>query len=80
MVQHVFETVEKEQNAKARIEREDPYSLTSKYTGVARSLVATITKAVRHTGTVPVSTPAGQSSPTDHHSVRCRRTHTGTGV
>jgi transposase len=59
MVQHVFETVEKEQNAKASIERDDPYSLTSKYTGVARSLVATITKAVRHTGTVPVSPPLG---------------------
>jgi hypothetical protein len=30
MVHHVFETVEKEQNAKASIERDDPYSLTSK--------------------------------------------------
>jgi transposase len=59
MVQHVFETLEKEQNAEAIIQTHDPYSLTSKYTGVARSLVATITKAVRQTGNVPVSTPLG---------------------
>ena len=42
--------------------RHDPYGLTSKYTGVARSLVATITKAVQRTGTVPVSPPLG-----NHH-------------
>jgi transposase len=59
MVQHVFEALEKEKNAEALIQRHDPYSLTSKYTGVARSLVATITKAVRQTGNVPVSTPLG---------------------
>jgi transposase len=59
MVQHVFETLEKEKNAEAISHRHDPYSLTSKYTGVARSLVATITKAVRQTGNVPVSPPLG---------------------
>jgi transposase len=59
MVHHVFETLEKEQNAEAIIQKHDPYSLTSQYTGVARSLVATITKAVRQTGNVPVSTPLG---------------------
>lgn len=59
MVQHVFETLEKEKNAEAIIQKHDPYSLTSQYTGVARSLVATITKAVRQTGNVPVSTPLG---------------------
>jgi transposase len=59
MVQHVFEALEKEKNAEAIIQRHDPYSLTSKYTGVARSLVATITKAVRQTGNVPVSPPLG---------------------
>src|SRR5438093_12752646 len=59
MVQHVFETLEKEKNAEAIIQRNDPYSLTSKYTGVARSLVAMITKAVRQTGHVPVSPPLG---------------------
>jgi hypothetical protein len=30
MVQHVFETLEKEKNAEAIIQRHDPYSLTSK--------------------------------------------------
>ena len=59
MVQHVFETLEKEKNAEAILQRPDPYSLTSKYTGVARSLVATITKAVRQTGNVPVAPPLG---------------------
>ena len=59
MVQHVFETLEKEKNAEAIIQRHDPYRLTSTYTGVARSLVATITKAVRQTGNVPVSPPLG---------------------
>lgn len=59
MVQHVFETLEKEKNAEALIQMRDPYSLTSKYTGVARSIVATITKSVRQTGTVPRSTPLG---------------------
>src|SRR6266699_2811008 len=59
IVQHVFETLEQEKNAEAIIQRHDPYSLTSKYTGVARSLVATITKAVRQTGHVPVSPPLG---------------------
>jgi transposase len=58
-VQHVCETLEKEKNAEAIIQRHEPYSLTSKYTGVARSLVATITKAVRQTGNVPVSPPLG---------------------
>ena len=62
MVQHVFETVEKEKTTEVILPRHDPYGLTSKYTGVARSLVATITKAVRHTGTVPVSPPLG-----NHH-------------
>src|SRR5438874_4466717 len=59
MVQHVFETVAQEKNAEPIPQRHDPYSLTSKYTGVARSVVAAITKAVRQTGNVPVSTPLG---------------------
>jgi len=59
MVQHVFETLTKEKNAEPILQRHDPYSLTSKYTGVARSVVAAITKAVRQTGNVPVSTPLG---------------------
>ena len=59
MVQHVFETVAQEKNAEPIPQRHDPYSLTSKYTGVARSVVAAITKAVRQTGNVPVSPPLG---------------------
>ncbi|MBM3226802.1 MAG: hypothetical protein FJZ47_23810 [Candidatus Tectomicrobia bacterium] len=55
MVQHVFETLEQEHNTEASLQGDDPYTLTSTYTGVARSLVARITPAVRPTGTVPVS-------------------------
>ncbi len=53
IVQHVFETFEKDKNAGAIVQMQDPSSLTSKYTGVARSMVATIAKSVRHTGHVP---------------------------
>src|SRR5881409_1927371 len=59
IVQHVFETFEKEKNAGAIVQIQDPYSLTSKYTGVARSIVATIAKSVRQTGNVPLATPLG---------------------
>ncbi len=61
LVQHVFETFakKKKEGGIIRIEEEDPYSLTSKYTGVARSVVATISKSVRQTGSVPVSTSPG---------------------
>ena len=59
MVQHVFETLTKEKNAEPILQRHDPYSLTSKDTGVARSVVAAITKTVRQTGNVPVSPPLG---------------------
>src|SRR5207244_12902672 len=54
MVQQVFETLAQEKNAEPSLQRHDPYSLTSNYTGVARSVVAAITKAVRQTGSVPV--------------------------
>jgi transposase len=65
LVQHVFETFAKEKKAGALVRIEDPYSLTSQYTGVARSLVATIAKAVRQTGRVPVSTsPGNRQQPT----------------
>ena len=59
MVQHVFETFTNEKNAEPIRPRYDLYSLTSQYTGVARSVVAAITKAVRQTGNVPVSPPLG---------------------
>jgi len=65
LVQHVFETFVQEKKADALVRIEDPYSLTSQYTGVARSLVATIAKAVRQTGRVPVSTsPGNRQQPT----------------
>jgi len=59
MVHHVFEPFEKERQAGGVVWIEDPYKLTSQYTGVARSLVATIAKSVRQTGHVPVSTMPG---------------------
>lgn len=59
MVQQVFETVEKEKTEGAIVRMRDPYSLTSQYTGVARSIVATIAKSVRHTGQVPLLTSPG---------------------
>lgn len=59
LVYHVFETCVKEKKADVIVRSADPYSLTSKYTGVARSLVATIAQSVRQTGSVPVSTSPG---------------------
>jgi len=65
LVHHVFETFVQEKKADAIVRIEDPYSLTSKYTGVARSLVATIAQSVRQTGSVPVSTsPGNRQQPT----------------
>lgn len=59
MVQQVFEPVEKENQEGACVRRQDPSSLTSTYTGVARSVGATIAKSVRHPGPVPVWTSPG---------------------
>src|SRR3989449_9006981 len=59
MVQQVFETLAQEKNAEPSLQRHDPYSLTSNYTGVARSVVAAMTKAVRQTGNVPVPPSLG---------------------
>lgn len=59
MVHHVFEILEKEKYEGGLIQIEDPYCLTSKYTGVARSIVANVVKAVRDTGTVPPTTFPG---------------------
>jgi transposase len=65
LVHHVFETFAKEKKTDAIVRIEDPYSLTSQYTGVARSLVATIAQSVRQTGSVPVSTsPGNRQQPT----------------
>src|SRR2546422_8735794 len=59
MVQQVFETLAQDKSAEPSLQRHDPYSLTSNYTGVARSVVAAITKAVRQTGNVPVPPSLG---------------------
>lgn len=65
LVHHVFETCAKEKKADAIVRIEDPESVTSTYTGVARSLVATIAQSVRQTGSVPVSTsPGNRRQPT----------------
>src|SRR2546429_4877749 len=49
----------KEKNTAPTSPRNDPYSLASQYTGVARSVVAAIAKAVKQTGTVPLVAPLG---------------------
>ena len=59
MVHHVFETLVTEKKTAPISPRHDPYRLTSQYTGVARSVVAAIAQAVKHTGNVPLSTPLG---------------------
>ncbi len=59
MVQRVFETVDQEKSEGAIVRLQDPSSLTSTYTGVARSMVATIATSVRQTGQVPVLTSPG---------------------
>jgi len=73
MVQHVFETVEQEKTTGVILSRHDPYGLTSKYTGVARSLVATITKSRETHGDRARLAPSWQLSPADHHPVSRRR-------
>lgn len=59
MVHHVFKTFATEKQSGGIVGIEDPYKLASQYTGVARSLVATIAKSVRQTGNVPVSKMPG---------------------
>jgi len=59
MVYHVFTTLVTEKNTAPISPRDDPYSLASQYTGVARSVVAAIAKAVKQTGTVPLVAPLG---------------------
>jgi transposase len=58
IVHHVFEMFQKDKEQGIAI-IEDPYSLTSKYTGVARSIVAKIAKSVRETGDIVSSEPPG---------------------
>ena len=53
MVYHAFESFERNKLAGSVILVEDPYSVTSSYTGVARTTVAHIVKSVRESGSVP---------------------------
>ena len=53
MVYHAFESFERHKLEESVIIVEDPYSVTSSYTGVARTTVANIVKSVRESGSVP---------------------------
>lgn len=53
MVYHAFESFEHNKSEGSVIVVEDPYSVTSAYTGVARTTVANIVKSVRESGSVP---------------------------
>lgn len=59
MVYHVFATLFQKHAAGIVESIADPYQVTSQYTGVGRSTVATIVKAVREQGTVPCSQTPG---------------------
>ncbi len=64
MVYHVF-TVRAEKHVTGSLEQiDDPYQVTSQYTGVGRSTVANIVKAVRDEGMVPQTrTPGNRMQP-----------------
>src|SRR5467141_3148445 len=65
MIHHVFEVFRQHKRDQAMVVVEDPYSLTSQYTGVSRTKVAQIAKSVRQTGTVPpLSIPGNRYQPT----------------
>jgi transposase len=59
MVQHVFEKFQHNKKEKSTVIVEDPYSMTSEYTGVSRTTVSNIVKSVKDTGTVPKLTFPG---------------------
>jgi hypothetical protein len=65
LVQHGCEPFANKKKAGGiiRIEAEDPSRVTSKYPGVARRGVATISQSVRQTGRVPVSPSPGPRPP-----------------
>ena len=65
MIHHVFEIFQQHKRDQAVVVVEDPYSMTSQYTGVSRTKVAQIAKSVRQTGTVPpLNIPGNRSQPT----------------
>ena len=53
MVYSAFESFERNKLDKSIIVVDDPYAVTSSYTGVARTTVANIVKSVRESGSVP---------------------------
>lgn len=53
MVYYAFESFERNKLDESVIVVEDPYAVTSSYTGVARTTVANIVKSVRESGKVP---------------------------
>ena len=65
MIHHVFEVFQQRKRDQTVVVIEDPYSMTSQYTGVSRTKVAQIAKSVRDTGTVPpLSLPGNRYQPT----------------
>jgi hypothetical protein len=53
MVDSAFESLERNKADGSIIVVEDPYAVTSSYTGVSRTTVANIVKSVRESGSVP---------------------------
>ena len=63
MVYHAFESFERNKSDGSVIVVDDPYSVTSAYTGVARTTVANIVTSVRDSGRVPQLTLPGNRHP-----------------
>jgi len=53
MVYYAFESFERNKSDGSAIIVEDPYAITSSYTGVSRTTVSNIVKSVRENGRVP---------------------------
>jgi transposase len=65
MVYYAFESFERNKSDESVIVVEDPYAVTSSYTGVARTTVANIVKSVRKSGSVPqLSLPGNRNQMT----------------
>ena len=65
MIHHVFEIFQQHKRDQTTVVVDDPYRVTSQYTGVSRTKVAQIAKSVRETGTVPpLRLPGNRYQPT----------------
>ena len=65
MVYHAFKCFQQNKTENREIIVEDPYRVTSNYTGVSRTSVANIVKSVRESGSVPKLTlPGNRYQPT----------------